>query len=410
MCTQKDRAEKLFEGTLSEEPPKRPNALRFSYCMGEKVDSLRLVKLLHMSDLPMLQAACNPETQLGRLEPKEEKDHDAFGALINYMTPRQLVCFSTLSTTPYLRSWLIQCTLVKVTYAPLYLVEGSPCAMLLLFPSVSEALCDIFKPSRDLQQPGGFVAVLLPWAVTGRAAKKIRTQYKVEERSLVRAPSVLSNPDPVKVSGHARSLRHNPSYHLALHILQFPDWLHRYLSQPDRKYALWFEPSDGYIKQDSSEWKGSETRALETILKRCGAQRAHLKDDKLRVIFVHVGSLIALQKFSQLARKRKKWHWVQFFTYGTHETVSPERWGIQEIYPLGTLTAQYRPFAAVSLFTFRWDRYVYSRGVQRQPPAGHVQVHQKSKGTSSVGMLHPSGYSRYVGSGCLRFGSLWCLE
>lgn len=111
------------------------------------------------------------------------------------------------------------------------------------------------------------------------------------------------------------------------------------MSQADRKYALVFEPSDGKIGQESSEfkeeWRGSETRALQTILKRCGAQRVHLKDDKLRTIFVHVGSLVAFQKFSHLARKRKKWPWVQFFTYGTHETVSPERWGVHEIYPLG---------------------------------------------------------------------------
>lgn len=100
MHTEKDRAEKLFEGILSEEPPKQSNTLRFSYCMGEKVDSLRLMKLLHISDLPMLQAACNPVSQLGRLEPKEDKDHDAFGALIHYMTPRQLVCSSASLTIP----------------------------------------------------------------------------------------------------------------------------------------------------------------------------------------------------------------------------------------------------------------------------------------------------------------------
>lgn len=211
--------------------------------------------------------------------------------------------------------------------------------MLLLFPSVSEALCDIFKPSLDLKQPGGFIAVLYPWAVPGKVAKTLRTQYRAEERSLVRAPSVFSNPDPVKLSDRSHSLRLYPSYHRALHILQFPNWLHRHMSQADRKYALVFEPSDGKIGQESSEfkeeWRGSETRALQTILKRCGAQRVHLKDDKLRTIFVHVGSLVAFQKFSHLARKRKKWPWVQFFTYGTHETVGPERWGVHEIYPLG---------------------------------------------------------------------------
>lgn len=100
MHTEKDRAEKLFEGTLSEEPPKQTKTLRFSYCMGEKVDSLRLMKLLHVSELPMLQAACSQVSQLGRLEPKEDKDHDAFGTLIKYMTPRQLVCFSASLTIP----------------------------------------------------------------------------------------------------------------------------------------------------------------------------------------------------------------------------------------------------------------------------------------------------------------------
>lgn len=208
--------------------------------------------------------------------------------------------------------------------------------MLLLFPSISTALCDIFQPSSNLQRPGGLIAVLYPWAVTGRVADTLRTQYKAEERSLVKAPSVLSNPDPVKIAGRSHSLRRNPSYHRALHILQFPDWLHQHMSQADRKYALWFDPSDGFIRPDSSEWKGGETRALDVILKRCGAHRVHIKDPEVRVIFVHVGSLVAFQRFSHLVRRRKKWPWVQFFTYGTHETIGPERWGIQEIYPLGT--------------------------------------------------------------------------
>lgn len=112
MHTQKDRAEKLFEGTLSEEPPKQLRTLRFSYCMGEKVDSLRLMKLLHMSDLPMLQAACNDAAQYGRLVPKDDKDHDAFGALIHYMTPRQLVCSSIPRTIPAPQRWLIKWTLM----------------------------------------------------------------------------------------------------------------------------------------------------------------------------------------------------------------------------------------------------------------------------------------------------------
>lgn len=207
--------------------------------------------------------------------------------------------------------------------------------MLLLFPSASKGLCDRFNASSDLRQPGGFVAVLIPWSVTATAAKGLRTLRTALERDLAKAPSILSNPEPVKGSDPSRSLRINPSYHRALHMLQFPDWLHQYMSQADRKYALWFEPSDGYIRQDLAEWKGSETRALEMILKRCGAQRVSMKEDSVRVIFVHVGALVAFQSFASLARRRKKWPWMQFFTYGTHETIPPDRWGIQEIYPLG---------------------------------------------------------------------------
>lgn len=59
--------------------------------MGDKVNSLRLMKLLHTSDLELVSPAWTNVAQLGRLEPKEEKDHDAFGALIHYMNPRQLV-------------------------------------------------------------------------------------------------------------------------------------------------------------------------------------------------------------------------------------------------------------------------------------------------------------------------------
>ena len=89
-------------------------------------------------------------------------------------------------------------------------------------------------------------------------------------------------------------------------MLQFPDWLHQYMSQPDRKYALWFEPSDGFIGNDSSQFKGSETRALETILKVCKAQKVSPKEDSVRAIFVHVGALVAFQNFTSLAKRRKK--------------------------------------------------------------------------------------------------------
>jgi len=132
---------------------------------------------------------------------------------------------------------------------------------------------------------------------------------------------------PTNRRGHL--LRRYPIYCRGVFALKFPKWLHDHMSQPNREFCIWNDGADGYPKLPYLE-----TRWLLSILSHCRAKDAGRKAD-VRVVFVHVGAMKTLYKLPALVERRSRRPEIQFFTYGTHESVSPERWGIHEIFPLG---------------------------------------------------------------------------
>lgn len=115
---------------------------------------------------------------------------------------------------------------------------------------------------------------------------------------------------------------------------RFPEWLHEFL--PKQPFCVWFAPFDGTQDRHGTVLEGKpETKRLLTILDRLKAKNVGYRKD-LRVIFVHVGAIQTLHQLDAFRKRRFKCPHLQFITYGSHPTVPISRWGIREIYVLGS--------------------------------------------------------------------------
>lgn len=362
--TERDRAERLCNAMLSNLTEGIPNGSRFSYHFDDErpVDSMRLAKLLHISDFSLLQSACMPIAQMAKFGPVDDKDveaSEAFQTLNKYMSPRRLVC-----TRDIFCSDPCDNPRTQVTYVILHSHQTDLSALMLVIPSTSAELCHEFKVPMRLQNTGALIAALIPWAMPEKEAVALRIWRTPEEKKMF--TQLIRNPEPI--SDPPRVLRGDPMYHRALHILKFPKWLHGHMSQTDRMYCIW------NFRVDHSQ-EEFETIALRSILKRCGAPDVGL-NTHARIVFVHVGSLNTLSKLPTLTERRKKFAHTQFFTYGTHQSVSYKRWGVREIYPLGLFVSV---FYVVPDFVFNvvpdffyWFQVASSRSRQLLSKTTHL--------------------------------------
>lgn len=204
------------------------------------------------------------------------------------------------------------------------LLDNVAVGLLLVFPSTIESLCSRFKAPVDLREKGTLVAALFAWSITPNAYSKY--EWRVPFTELASNSLDLPALEPDR---RHRTLRNNSLYHHAIRILKFPKYLAEYMSMPNRPYCVWWSGGDGTTAE-----AGVETTMLHSILELCRAKNVGHKAD-VRAVFVHVGALKTLHRLPALAERRSKRFEVQFFTYGSHESVIPEQWGIREIYPLG---------------------------------------------------------------------------
>jgi len=258
-------------------------------------------------------------------------------------------------------------------------LDDAVAAFLLLFPPALGDLCRRFDVSSSLQQNSSLVAALIPWRLSPKYQayewrKRFSTHHLADETIF----------KPTLDAGRwSRSLRVKSHYHHALRILQFPKWLHDYMSQPNRAYCVWWESGDG-TKKD----QGLETTLLFSIMEQCRAKNVGHKAD-VRAVFVHVGALRSLHKLPALVERRSKRPEVNFYTYGTHESVPSERWGIHEIFPIGRLSFFRRPFIRSSLTPFRWYSHVYSNCFGRRSHR-RFSSDYTARQAPTVGLLHTS--------------------
>jgi hypothetical protein len=78
-----------------------------------------------------------------------------------------------------------------------------------------------------------------------------------------------------------------------------------------------------------------ETLLLYSIMEQCRAKYQNSASPDVRIVFVHIGALKTIHKFPSFVERCSKAQMVQFYTYGTHESIPPDEWGIREIYPCG---------------------------------------------------------------------------
>lgn len=197
--------------------------------------------------------------------------------------------------------------------------------MLVFPPSINE-LCRLLRvPEALLEAPTApMIAALIPWELS-------RQEYDDARWFKLRSDETAHPPFDRAVAALANEkFANNSAVQRALRILNVPKYLYKFLAYSPRTYCIWYSGADG----QSGEAAGVETTALRTILTAFKAKDMGNKAD-VRVIFVHVGALKTLHKLVALAERRAKRQEIRFYSYGTHKSVAPERWGIRELFPLG---------------------------------------------------------------------------
>lgn len=113
----------------------------------------------------------------------------------------------------------------------------------------------------------------------------------------------------------------------ALLSLEFPEYLFKRI--PQKECAIFTTPVRNGLP-------GPETLALETILRHAGCTVVPIVAGSARFIFIHVSAWNMLHKLPGLVDRRLRRADIQFYTYGTDPVVERKRWGIREIFPVGT--------------------------------------------------------------------------
>ena len=206
---------------------------------------------------------------------------------------------------------------------------------MLIFPPSIDDLCRLLKvPAALLEAPTApMIAALVPWELSRQEYDDARW-FKLRSDETTRVPF-----DPAVATLANERSPNNSALQRALRILNVPKSLFRFLTSSTRAYCLWYVDADG----KNGDAAGVETSALRTVLSTLKAKDMGYKAD-VRIIFVHVGALKTLHKLPVLAERRSKQPEMRFYSYGTHESVAPERWGIRELFPIGA----YTPFHSLS--------------------------------------------------------------
>ncbi|KAG0703112.1 hypothetical protein DFH29DRAFT_917942 [Suillus ampliporus] len=285
----KNQAEKICEVTIKDATDSRDGA-RMSFMMTQ-TDSIPHTKTLQC------YGSHTEVQQFARLEASENQDSQALHGLFRKMSLQRQVAVLPLS------------------------LDGAELALLLIFSPSLDALCKFFRVPDHLRQDSKTHALvaLLPWLVSSAKYSKGTTRNPVNE-------TIQQLPTPRDQQKDSRRI---PKESTATMAIAFPHELFDFMNLPNRTYCIWSFPADG-----TASHPGIETRQLKHVLDKTNAVSVSL-DAEARVIFIHVGALKTFYKLSALVTKRRDSPEVRFFTYGTHESVPSNRWGVREVFPLG---------------------------------------------------------------------------
>ncbi|KAG1757323.1 hypothetical protein EDB19DRAFT_1656858 [Suillus lakei] len=295
----KNQAEKVCEVTIKDATDVHDNGARMSFMMAQ-TDSIRIQKLYDVTDLTPVFRACGEAQQFAKLEASENQDSQALHGLFRYMSFQRQVAVLPLS------------------------LDGAELALLFIFSSSSESICRFLHVPKHLLQDSQNTNVLValsPWLVSSVKYSRGTTRNRVDETM-----QQLTTPSGQPRDSRRRILKEAA---MAIDLLSIPRELLDFMQFPNRKYCIWSFQADGAALNP-----GFETRQLKYVLNKTKAASVSL-DAEARVIFIHVGALKTFYELSPVVTKRRDAPEVRFFTYGTHESVPSNRWGMREIFPLG---------------------------------------------------------------------------
>ncbi|KAI0094587.1 hypothetical protein BDY19DRAFT_913567 [Irpex rosettiformis] len=304
-----DRADRLCNVSLSELTDARPMGLRLDILYTSDVSVLRLKKFHEMTDLYMLLRACAPVQQCCKVSHAAEGDFETITTLSAWMTRKS-----------------------QFAYADVYL-DNDAVGLLVIFPSAITEVCNIFKVPAYLRDKSSLLAALVPWSLSPN--EMIENMWTQPTNRIPFKGEI--NPELLRIieaQEKTRRLVKNPSFAAGLRIHKFTPEIYSFLTRTPRSYCIW-HTSPGQkpdtSKPDGTQW---ETRGLVAVLEECYAKNAGHKAD-VRVVFVHVSALATFRKLPALAVRRLKQPDMRIYSYGSHTSVPPNRWGLREIYPIG---------------------------------------------------------------------------
>ncbi|GJE87775.1 Chromatin organization modifier domain-containing protein [Phanerochaete sordida] len=294
---------KLCGITLSEPSEPRPNGLRLNLCYTAQTSTIRLEKLHYANDVYMLLRACAPIQQYCKVTPQAADDERTFKTFSTFLGQRR-----------------------QFTYARAHM-DDNQVGVLLFVPAVAFDLCKVLKIPLEFRDQS-IIAVLIPWRLTPGQYHSYDWQASYDRLGADDGHIAPELADKLLDFGKKITSDLRLAQGLRLHHFTAADRDFFTRSLP-RKYRVWHAPLDGTTGRP-----GFETQLLHAVLKHWEAVNATVQKD-LRAIFVHVGALHTLHNLDALAGWRCKRPDLRFYTYGTHPTIPPHRWGVREIYPVG---------------------------------------------------------------------------
>ncbi|KAF8167891.1 hypothetical protein B0H34DRAFT_683559 [Crassisporium funariophilum] len=269
----------------------KPFGMCFSVAF-ENIPNLNVANLYNVAELQTILSAFRYSPQLALLGPMDDKDIEPFQVFHAYLTKT-----------------------MQANLTPLIL-DDKTIGQILIVSQQSLRHLRILKIPEEFPQPDCLVVALLPWTLS-------LSQLSKECRRPDTAVTSISKPvlEPARWD---HTIRTKPAYHIGLHMLGFSEDLHKLVY--GKSFLCWWN--------SGSKKAGMETDLLHGIVVQAGAEPTLAKYE-VKVFFVHVGALDTLHMLPSLAERRKKTPYVQFYTYGTHEDISPDSWSIREIYPCG---------------------------------------------------------------------------
>ncbi|KAK2461748.1 hypothetical protein APHAL10511_006211 [Amanita phalloides] len=290
--------------------------LRFSIIMTG-VEELVAPSFHDFIDMLSFLRACKSPSQHGRIF--AQTDHDA----------------ASLTTLSIYMGKMKQVIVIPAT------LDNDVVGHLLLFSPDSE-LCRKLNVPSDLRQSRSLVVTLVAWELS---PKQLALDFRKPVSGIL--PKVTNIDQTIEDTIRwERSIRTKVSYHHALRVLKFPKALHDFMThEHKRPFCVWWDSGDN---TNAKSHPGIETMYLLSIMEQCRAGNVGLKS-VARVVFVHVGALKTVHKMPQFMDRRANHPLVQFYTYGTHESVGPGIWGVREIWPCGGVVT-FMPQAALDDF------------------------------------------------------------